>query len=148
MRVYDLRERIIGFLIALTNDKKHSNQIKSRDNKKREEAILIMKEKLPDIINTVVELFTLIDDDIHNRNDHTHSEFLNIMIVLPDQDIYDIKDFIQHIEEPSLKIDNKRIKRILKKEIHELSSNYCNKINMILEYEESFVICINNYSLR
>jgi hypothetical protein len=78
VRICELRERALGFLIALTNDTENVRSLKSQ--KRRQDALLALHKQVPRLIDHLRDLLKLLDEEITIRNTHTHKQFLNTVL--------------------------------------------------------------------
>jgi hypothetical protein len=134
VRVYELRERVFGYLTATTKD---SESIKALKNKRRRQASLIaLGKRVPNMIEPLDRLLKLLNDEIKVRNTHTHEQFLNIVLDTG-QDIFDPRDALLDLEkDPSAR---RKLEKFLKVEVRRLSDLYADKVRSIYEATWNFL---------
>ena len=126
VRIYELRERVVGYLIAATNDVQTVRDIKSQ--RKRRNALTALRTRVPKLIEPLEHLLELLDAEIRIRNTHTHEQFLNIVLDTG-QDIFDPQDMLIDIQG---NIDTRRkLERYFRKEIRRLTEIYAEKVRAI-----------------
>ena len=142
-RVYELRERIIGCLVAITKD----NEItKLKSRKLRKSVITRLNEKNSELSDCVEQFLEQTDDAIALRNRHTHDQLLNIGINMNNEDILDIGDVIENLEHNPVNSEKKKaISKNLRKKAVAFSRQYCTGIEKICEITQRFLGLTSNY---
>jgi hypothetical protein len=134
VRIYELRERVMGFLIAATNDAQNVRSLKSQ--RRREDALMGLRIQVPTLIEPLKQLLELLDEEIKIRNTHTHEQFLNIVLDTG-QDIFDPQDVLIDLQES---VDARRkLERFLRKEIRRFAEVYADKVRAISEATWGFL---------
>ena len=134
MRIYELRERVLGYLMAITKD---SERVRALKNKQARQAVLtVLRERVPKTIEPLQQLLKLLDEEIKIRNTHTHKQFLNIVLDTG-QDIFDPRDALVDLEnDPSAW---SQLEEFLRMEIRRLSELYAEKVRAIYEVTWRFL---------
>jgi hypothetical protein len=78
VRIYELRERALGLLIAVTHDTASVRALKSQ--KGRQKALIALHKQVPMPMTPLEDLLQLLDEEINIRNTHTHEQFLNVVL--------------------------------------------------------------------
>jgi hypothetical protein len=134
VRIYELRERALGFLIAVTNDTAIVRALKSQ--KRRQDAFIALHKQMPMLIDHLEALLKLLDEDITIRNTHTHEQFLNVVLDTG-YDIFNPQDALLDLQKDEKA--RKRLERFLRKEMRRLAQDYGDKVRAIFETTWSFL---------
>jgi hypothetical protein len=120
-RTYELRERAVGLMEKVMGYKRGGlGKAKSRDPLVRSAVAAAVPGKFRVASVPFFSLLDLVDDDINIRNDHTHSQFLNVVLAT-DDDFYDPLEVLEHTWREGFP---KPIDRHLRREISRLGKEY------------------------
>jgi hypothetical protein len=134
VRIYELRERALGFLIAVINDTKNVKALKSQE--RRQKALIALREHVPTLMPPLEVLLKLLDEKIEIRNTHTHKQFLNIVLDTG-YDIFDPQNALLDLQKEETA--RKRFERFLRKEMRRIAEVYGDKVRAIVETTWSFL---------
>lgn len=124
VRIYELRERAIPLAESITGAKLGP----ARNPTKRERTLALISNQFADIREHLAKLLQLLDEDIVVRNEHTHSQFLSLQLVIPPSHVYDPDDVLR---ETANRPENARIRRVLRHGIMRLSYEHAEKAIVI-----------------
>jgi hypothetical protein len=141
VRIYELRERALGFLIAVTKDSKNVKALKSHDG--RQKAIIILQEHVPTLLPPLEALLMLLDEEINIRNTHTHEQFLNVVLDTG-YDIFDPQDALLDLQKNATA--RKRLERFLRKEMRRIAQVYGDKVRAINETTWNFLQAADDWN--
>jgi hypothetical protein len=116
VRIDELQERALGFLKAVTNDDENVRALKSK--KKRRKAFLILHKQVPTLVDPLLVLLNLLDEEIKIRHDHTHKQFLNLVLDTG-YEIHDPQDALLDLQ--NNEHARKRLERFLRQEMRRLA---------------------------
>jgi hypothetical protein len=127
VRIYDLRERAIRLLEAMTGQKTEVKKLKSPSKRKRARAIASLNIAAASA-QAIVQLLDMLDADIKLRNGQTHDTFLNLRLYTG-EGIFDPHDALLDLKgKPDAKA---QIESVLREEINRLSVEYRDKVDGI-----------------
>ena len=134
VRVYELRERVVGYLTAVTADPQTIRNLKHGN--KRKEALKALRGRLPMTIDSLTALLNLLDDEIKIRNTHTHEQFLNIVLDTGEE-MFDPRDALVDLEKDSRA--RRKLAGFLRNEIRRLAEMYSDRARTVHEYTWNFL---------
>jgi hypothetical protein len=143
VRIYELRERVLGLLIAVTHDTASVRALKSP--KGRQKALMALHKQVPMLMAPLEALLTLLDEEINIRNTHTHGQFLNVVLDTG-YDIFDPQDALIDLQKNETA--RKRLERFLRKEMRRLAQLYGDKVRAIAEMTWSFLHAADGWIRR
>ena len=143
VRIYELQERAVGFLTAVTHDTENVRALKS--HKKRREAFLVLHKQVPTLVDPLLVLLHLLDEEIKIRHGHTHEQFLNLVLDTG-YDIYDPQDALLDLQ--NNEHAHKRLERFLRKEMRRLAQVYGDKVRVIYETAWSYLKAADDWIRR
>ncbi len=124
--VYELRDRALGVLTAITNRPKLIDKL--RDLEQRPVVISTLREIDPALSEVIDCLLCLVQDDINMRNKNTHNTYLNLGLWTSD-DIYDRDDALRDLK--SQRDLRRQLERDLRREIKRFAHKYEGKIQAL-----------------
>ena len=134
VRIYELRERALGFLIAVTNDTVNVRALKSQ--KRRQDAFIALNKQMPMLIEYLEALLKILDEGVTIRNTHTHEQFRNVVLDAG-YDIFNPQDVLIDLQKDEEA--RKRLERFLRKEMRRLAQVYGDKVRAIFETTWNFL---------
>ena len=134
IRVFELRERLLCFLKAITGREDDVGRL--RKPEMRSEAVKSLQVNSAKPIKVPVRLLELLDDDIRVRGKHTHKSFLELCLYTGD-DLRNPHDTLLDLQgKPE---ERKRLEDLLRKEILRHMKEYREKIDTICEIMRRFL---------
>jgi len=133
-RVYELRERLLCLLKAITGREDDVGRL--RKPEMRSKAVKSIQANSARPIKLPVQLLELLDDDVKVRGQHTHKSFLDLYIYTGD-DLLNPHDTILDLQRKPE--DRKLLEDFLWKEIRRHMKEYEEKIEKIFEMTWNFL---------
>jgi len=128
VRVYELRERTLSLISAVTGDKKTVTKL--RHPAQRCETLTALQETAGRFVQPLEHLLTLLDEDISLRNFHTHDTFLQLGL-WTNNDIYDPQEALLDLE--PYPESRRQLEEVLWSEIHSLVERYLSKVDIVIQ---------------
>lgn len=124
VRIYELRERAIPLVEWVTGVKLSA----AKNRGKRAGAVARIPHSFADIADRFEQLLALLDDDIATRNEHTHSRFLSLQLVIPPSHVHDPENVLLETTNHPFNVG---VRRVLRREIKRLAIEHGEKAQLI-----------------